>query len=176
MGFTAASFSCRNDPSFILVPCFVGGEDGYRCTPDDAPETEPSPLDCRMDEADAKPPPPPLLPFSLHSAVNAGDGSYPLAANGALSGGSQTWIRGVVFFIPFQFSCSSCANGKKPPMARWHNVDIYFHKWRGWRVGVNNLKLSGVGWVDALEMQTATYYGMLEIIQQLFDTAPFEAL
>lgn len=62
-------------------------------------------------------------------------------------------------------------------MARWHhNVDIYYHKWRGWQVGVNHLTLPGVGWVDALEMQTAAYFETLEIIQQLFDTAAFEAL
>lgn len=46
-------------------------------------------------------------------------------------------------------------------MARWHNVDVYFPKWRGWQAGVNNLRASAVGWVAALEMQTATLFSSL---------------
>lgn len=115
-GFTAASFSCRNDPSFILVPCFVGrgrgAEGGYRCTPDDAPETEPSPLDRRMDEADAKPPPPPsTLPLMQETVLILSLQMELLAA--ALKPG----LEGLFFFSPFHFSCSSRANGKSH---LWH--------------------------------------------------------
>lgn len=115
-GFTAASFSCRNDPSFILVPCFVGGGGGRRAATG-ALRMMLRKLSHHRSTAgwmklmQSPPQPPTTLPLMQETVLILSLQMELLAA--ALKPG----LEGLFFFSPFHFSCSSRANGKSH---LWH--------------------------------------------------------